>query len=196
MDRFGALSLLDALANLRNSGRHEEAAWLMDQARRESELGGRVDRFSDGFSGTVDGEVIDAPWRGQYDMPGNFERGQRTANSMANDALLDAGLSYEYEYDPEAGVPVVYQPGVPLGGPGGARHNEQFTRGVMLSGPPDTGKMINSPQSPGNWDPLWDWVGPDGPRTRESIGRNRVTGRERPGSGRFRDWVWSRLQRS
>lgn len=192
MDRWGALELYDAIAQLQRAGREEDAQRLIAEAKWQSELSGRGDHFSDGFSGSLDGEVLDAPWRGPYDMPGNFERGQRTANSMANDAALGAGLSYEYEYDPEKGVEVVYQPGVPLGGPGGARHNAAFTRSVTLSGPPDTAKMVLHPQSPGNWDPHWDWVGPEGPRSREGLSRGRVQGR---GVERFRDFIWRSLGR-
>lgn len=197
MDRFGAMSLLDALAKLRNSGRHEDAWRLMEGARQESELSGRGDRFSDGFSGAVDGEVIDAPWRGTYDMPGNFERGQRMANSMANDALLDSGLSYEYEYQPGDKVEAMYHPfSHAPGNPAmQQRWMEDFGKPMQFSGPPDTGKMALHSASPGNWDPTWNWVEPGGPPTRESFFSNKTNGRERTGSTRFKDWIWDSINR-
>jgi hypothetical protein len=159
MDRWGVLGLLRELGQL--AGKQDKTGyWNRLREAKYADEHMPTERRGSSWSGAADGEVIRAPWRGEYDMPGNFERGQRMGNSLANDALLREGLSYEYGYDPGRGVDVTYQPGVPLGGPGGARHNEQFTRGVTLSGPPDTAKQISQPHSPGNWDPIWDWVGP------------------------------------
>jgi hypothetical protein len=45
--------------------------------------------ISEGFTGRFDNpDPVRAPWRGEYDMPGNFERYQSMANSMAEDAAL------------------------------------------------------------------------------------------------------------
>lgn len=186
MDRWAVLGLMDTLSRLAGKGDAEGYYSALNAAEKSYERELPKERRGSSWSGAADGEVIRAPWRGEGDMPGNFERGQRMGNSLANDALLRQGLAHKYEYDPEYGVDVTYQPGVPLGGPGGAKHNEAFTNSVHLSGPPDPAKMIQSPQSPGNWDPQWDWVGPQGPRTRGSL---------RAGGG-FGDWIWDQLNRS
>jgi len=67
-----------------------------------SALEGKYERGGDygssanqGFTGFIGNpEPTRAPWRGEYDMPGNFERGQHMANSMANDAMLRELLGY------------------------------------------------------------------------------------------------------
>ena len=76
---------------------------LMNQAQQTSEGMGQMDPHElrgDGFTGRIDGKVFDAPWRGEFDMPGNFEREQRMANSLAEDAYANAGRGYEFKMDP------------------------------------------------------------------------------------------------
>ena len=106
MDIIGQL---DSLSKVKP--KNEEEAIGLQQARQQlmnemksaSEGMGQMDPGAlegDGFTGRIDGQVIDAPWRGEYDMPGNFERRQKMANSLAEDAFLGAGLGSEYKFDP------------------------------------------------------------------------------------------------
>jgi hypothetical protein len=167
MDRFGALGLLDILDRLASDGDAEGYWAMMESARQASEERLPTERGGSGFSGAMDGSVIRAPWRGEHDMPGNFERGQRTGNSLVNDALLREGLSHEYEYDPEYGVDAVYQVFGPING--APMLNDTRQRKIHWSGPPDPGKMWQHPFTPALWDPNYD--GPVEPR----------------------DWIWERL---
>jgi len=76
---------------------------LMNQAQQTSEGMGQMDPHElrgDGFTGRIDGKVFDAPWRGEFDMPGNFEREQRMANSLAEDAYANAGRGSRTEMGP------------------------------------------------------------------------------------------------
>jgi hypothetical protein len=49
-----------------------------------------------GFTGRIGNpDPVRAPWRGERDLPGNFERSQHMADSMANDAMLREVLGYK-----------------------------------------------------------------------------------------------------
>lgn len=105
-----------------------------------------------GFSGQIGNPApIPAPYHGEYDMPGNFEREQRMSNSLANDAALRTALSTKYKYDPEVGVPVSF-----------AKMNwahlvnSGLNPGwdtVYLEGPPDWRNQIRYPNDPRKWGP-------------------------------------------
>lgn len=76
---------------------------LMNEAQRASEGMDQMDTRAlegDEFTGRIDRQVFDAPWRGEFDMPGNFERRQRMANSLAEDTYANAGRGYEFKMDP------------------------------------------------------------------------------------------------
>lgn len=195
MDRWAILNLLESLGGLAGDGDAEGYVNALYDARNRYERQLPQERRGDGWSGAYDGEVIRAPWRGEFDMPGNFERGQRMGNSLANDVMLDNELSYKFQYDPRKGIDAYYQPFVPLGGVAGKFHNDAFTQPIHYTGPIDTGKQILHPNSPRNWDPTWDWVGPDGPPTRGGFFAGRDRGPETPRQKRFRDWIWRDLMR-
>jgi hypothetical protein len=62
---------------------------VMQQLRTQSEFNPENPSSNDGFMGRIGNpDPIPAPWRGEFDMPGNFERKQHMADSMANDAML------------------------------------------------------------------------------------------------------------
>lgn len=86
-------------------GIQQAKAQLMNEAESNSEGMGQMDPGTrepqnDGFTGRIDGQVMEAPWEGSNLLPGNFERRQRMANSMANDAMLGAKMGGKYEFDP------------------------------------------------------------------------------------------------
>ena len=84
----------------------EQRAGLIAAMEQESEYSGRsTTGTGDGFRGSASGEVMRAPWRGEHEMPGNFERQQSMGNSLAEDALIRQGLGGQYAYEP--GQPVV-----------------------------------------------------------------------------------------
>jgi hypothetical protein len=100
-----ALSKVKPKTEAEAAGLEQAKQQLMNEAQRVSEGMDQMDPGSrepqnDGFTGRIDGKVFDAPWRGEFDMPGNFERRQRMSNSLAEDAFLGAGLGSSYEFDP------------------------------------------------------------------------------------------------
>jgi hypothetical protein len=156
------ISQLESLANIKP--KTEAEAIGLAQARQE--LMNRMKRASEGslrmpgeelegpgFEGNIAGEVVRAPWSGEYDMPGNFERRQRMANSLAEDAALNAGRSHSYGW--EQGQPVVADwrktgEAMAANSPGFARDQ---TEQIYYSGPPDTGRMMQNLYDPLKWDP-------------------------------------------
>ncbi|HET6454987.1 MAG TPA: hypothetical protein VFI02_11335 [Armatimonadota bacterium] len=100
-----ALSKVKPKTEAEAAGLEQAKQQLMNEAQRVSEGMDQMDPGSrepqnDGFTGRIDGKVFDAPWRGEFDMPGNFERRQRMSNSMANDAMLGASLGSKMDFDP------------------------------------------------------------------------------------------------
>lgn len=78
---------------------------LMNEAQSNSEGMGQMDPGTrepqnDGFTGRIDGQVMEAPWESSNLLPGNFERRQRMSNSLANDAMLGASLGSKMDFDP------------------------------------------------------------------------------------------------
>ena len=74
-------------------------------------------RGEQGFTGRLDGQVTRAPWRGEHDMPGNFERRQKMANSMAEDAAMRESMRYSRkrgEDEPEGSYALSNYPGAAL----------------------------------------------------------------------------------
>lgn len=68
----------------------EQLQGALQQLESQSEYGGGIGRSAnEGFTGRWDNpDPIRAPWAGEHDMPGNWERGQSMANSLAEDAML------------------------------------------------------------------------------------------------------------
>ena len=86
-------------------GIQQAKSQLMNEAQSNSEGMGQMDPGTrepqnDGFTGRIDGQVMEAPWESSNLLPGNFERRQRMSNSLAEDAFLGAGLGSSYEFDP------------------------------------------------------------------------------------------------
>jgi hypothetical protein len=91
------MSILDAVYKAEAAGKVPPGTYESRMAELESQYEYSMPTgrdASDGFSGRIDRQVTPAPWRGEYDMPGNFERGQRMANSMAEDAALRESMKY------------------------------------------------------------------------------------------------------
>lgn len=71
----------------------------------------------DGFSGRIDGGVTRAPWRGEHEMTGAFERRQGMANSMAEDAAMRESMRYSRrrrEDEPEGSFALSRYPGAEM----------------------------------------------------------------------------------
>lgn len=99
-DVQGIMEMLDAVQKAEAAGKLPpgSAQAARDQMESEFEYSGRsVGRSANqGFTGAIGNpDPVRAPWRGEYDMPGNFERQQHMANSMANDAMLRELLGSE-----------------------------------------------------------------------------------------------------
>lgn len=128
---------------------------LMNQAQQTSEGMGQMDPHElrgDGFTGRIDGKVFDAPWRGEFDMPGNFEREQRMANSLAEDAYANAGRGSRTEMGPNGlmeGKIIRTTPAhSAIMGEAGLG-DFTGTRGAIFDGPPEVSKygMLGSVES-------------------------------------------------
>jgi len=90
---------------------------LLGQMRSLSEFTIQRDPFAEGFTGYIGNPPAEkAPWStSEYDMPGNYERRQKMANSMANDARLGMELGYtrkRREDEPEGTYALSKYPGV------------------------------------------------------------------------------------
>ena len=68
---------------------------FLSEMKSMSEYNTSRSPFAEGFTGRIGNpDPVRAPWRGEYDMSGNFERRQDMADSMANDARLGMELGY------------------------------------------------------------------------------------------------------
>lgn len=95
------MASIDALQKMEAQGKtppgSTEAA--LQGLRNRFEFSGKSvgDSANEGFTGRWTGEEpVRAPWRGEYDMPGNFERSQNMADSLAEDAMLRESMKYSY----------------------------------------------------------------------------------------------------
>ena len=155
------LAHLEWLDQQKPTTREEQLAWqqarqeAMNDLQRESEYGMRMpgDRpENDTLQGNIDGDVMRAPWRGEFDMPGNFERRQSMANSLAEDAALNAGGSHSYGW--ERGTPVVMDfANHGLAYMANARDYTLNQDRAFLSGPPSVDRMLANPGDPATFDP-------------------------------------------
>jgi hypothetical protein len=94
-----SMQMLEAIQKLEAAGKLPPGSYdsAVSDMRYSSEYSGEAmgQSANDGFTGAIGNpDPIRAPWRGEYDMPGNFERRQHMANSMANDAMLRELMSY------------------------------------------------------------------------------------------------------
>ena len=92
-DVQGIMEMLEAVQDAEAKGKLPPGSYDQAVGQMESEFersGSPPGRSgNDGFTGRIGNpDPVRAPWRGEHDMPGNFERGQHMANSMANDAML------------------------------------------------------------------------------------------------------------
>jgi hypothetical protein len=94
----------------------------------------------------TDPEPMRAPWRGEFDMPGNFERNQSMANSLAEDEALRTGLSHSFRYDPTKPYGVEVFKGSPAQSAMFSDDQKaSMKEKLFFSGPPEWS------QSPGSW---------------------------------------------
>lgn len=87
------MEMLEAVQRAEASGKAPVGSSdrYLGEMEAEFEYSGRPPGRSanEGFTGRIGNpDPVRAPWRGEYDMPGNFERSQHMADSMANDAML------------------------------------------------------------------------------------------------------------
>lgn len=92
-DVQGIMEMLQAVQEAEAAGKMPPGSYerALGEAEYEFERSGSPPGRSanEGFTGRIGNpKPTKAPWRGEYDMPGNFERQQHMANSMANDAML------------------------------------------------------------------------------------------------------------
>ena len=133
----------------------EERQGLIAQWQRESEgqMPGARGR-EDFWQADQYGRTVRAPWRGQFDMPGNFERKQNMANSMGQDALLREGLSYQYGHKEGDPIAVDYsQHSIPYLANARSYTTAQDDDTAYLSGPADQDRLLANPSNPERWDP-------------------------------------------
>lgn len=114
-DVEGMYDMIEALrkgeARERNPLPPGTADRYISQLRSEFEFSGSPPGQSanEGFTGDwTNPDPTPAPWRGEYDMPGNFERQQSMANSMAEDAMLREALGSERKRTKEDDVEGVF----------------------------------------------------------------------------------------
>lgn len=92
-DVQGIMEMLNSIQEAEAAGKLPPGSYerALGEAEHEFERSGSPPGRSanEGFTGRIGNpDPVRAPWRGEYDMPGNFERSQHMANSMANDAML------------------------------------------------------------------------------------------------------------
>jgi len=175
-DVQGIMEMIEALqegeARERNPLPPGTAQRFIDQMESDFEFSGSPPGRSanQGFTGRIGNpDPVRAPWRGEYDMPGNFERQQHTADSMANDAMLREVLGSERRRTEEdyleGTFPLAKYPGV------------EHAIGVAEAGmqPAGGGGGIMTPESA---EERRRWAR----RARELLGMDRrITGREHRG---------------
>lgn len=155
------IQLLEQLAKIKP--RTPEEAAQLEQARTQAmnQVQGMSEGFDQDRGPTTPGDwrepdPISAPWRGEYDMPGNFERRQTMANSLAADEALRQGLSYQYKAPKEGELTrmdIQWE-----GGLAGAAYyanaiDKPKGKQVYYSGPELSQGMMRSPWNYRNWDP-------------------------------------------
>lgn len=132
----------------------EQKAAAMYQWQQESEgFNRRRGVEGSGFSGSATGEVTGAPWRGEFDMPGNFERKQKIANAMAEDAMSAAGRSYQYGWKPGQMVEASWMKTSPAMAANAPSYARDQTEKIFYTGPPDSAAQREHMFDPMRWDP-------------------------------------------
>ena len=96
-DVQGIMEMLESVQQAEAAGKAPPGTYeqVLGQVESEFEYSGSPPGRSanDGFTGDWTGaDPVRAPYRGEHDMPGNWERGQSMANSMAEDAMLREAL--------------------------------------------------------------------------------------------------------
>jgi hypothetical protein len=114
----GMMDILDSVQRAERTGKAPPGSYQQQLDDFESQYEHSMDRTgtnpADGFTGRIDGGVTRAPWRGEYDMPGNFDRRQKMANSMAEDAAMRESMRYSRrrgEDEPEGSFALSKYPG-------------------------------------------------------------------------------------
>ena len=121
-DVQGIMEMLDAIQQAEARGKLPPGSSqrrLQDlEAQFEYGGGGTGQSANEGFTGRIGNpDAIRAPWAGEYDMPGNWERGQKMADSLANDAMLGRLLGYKRkrrEDEPEGSMALANYPGAEM----------------------------------------------------------------------------------
>ena len=120
-DVQGIMEMLDAMQRAEASGKLPPGSTQRRLQELESEYEYNLpqgQRGEQGFSGRIGNpDPVRAPWRGEYDRSGNFERRQTMANSMANDVALGRELSYSRkreEGEPEGSMVLANYPGAAM----------------------------------------------------------------------------------
>lgn len=117
-DVQGIMEMLDAMQRAEAAGKLPAGSTQRRLQELESEYEYNLPqgrRGEQGFSGRIGNpDPVRAPWRGENDMSGNFERRQGMADSMANDAMLGRLLGYKRkrgEDEPEGSMVLANYPG-------------------------------------------------------------------------------------
>ncbi len=121
-DVQGIMEMMDAIQQAEAQGKlppgSSERRLQELQAQFEFGGGGTGRSANEGFTGRIGNpDAVRAPWRGEYDMPGNWERGQKMSDSMANDAMLGKLLGYKRkrgEGEPEGSMVLANYPGAEM----------------------------------------------------------------------------------
>lgn len=115
----GMMDILDSVQRAERSGKVPPGSYQqrLDDFEREYDYSSSGTDITQGFSGRIDGGVTRAPWRGEHEMTGAFERRQGMANSMAEDAAMRESMRYSRkrrEDEPEGSFALAKYPGVEM----------------------------------------------------------------------------------
>lgn len=120
-DVQGIMEMLDAVQRAEAAGKLPPGSYDQRLQQLESEYEYNLpqgQRGEQGFSGRIGNpDPVRAPYRGEHDRSGNFERRQTMADSMANDAMLGRLLGYKRkreEGEPEGSMVLANYPGAEM----------------------------------------------------------------------------------